>query len=91
MSFSLYVCMLQKLHVDNQYYLIFQCITIFSKLYKKSYYCNVKKCSCLTFTHFPHKTLTPEGHAISLWEFGYNLHLMIIIFGGILSVLEERA
>ena len=88
--------MFQELHVDNQYYLIFQCITIFSNviyiyIYIKSCYCNVKKCSCLTFTHFPHKSLTPEGHAISLWEFGYNLHLMIIIFGGILSVLEEPA
>ena len=89
MSFALYVCMLQKLHVDNhEYCLIFQCITIFSMLY---ILLSCKEMFLSHLTHFPHKSLTPEGHAISLWEFGYNLHLMIIIFSGILSVLEESA
>ena len=66
----------QILHVDNQYCLRFHCITIFQS---SIYIFNIKKCDCLTFTHFPHKRLTPESHAISLWEFGYNLHLMIIL------------
>ena len=89
MSFALYVCMLQKLHVDNHdYCLIFQWITIFSMLYI------LLSCKEMFLSHlypFSSQKSKPRRPCNLSLGSGYNLHLMIIIFSGILSVLEESA